>query len=153
MTALLDVRLRVPPIYNLDPNFIIVDTKTGTVKIIMSNTLFERARNINNLLKDDLRYITPEELWGHGRSITSPCWVLGCMLYEAQYGRNPFATIMKNKVAEEFIKKYPVNFPVEPTNLDDLQDLITHLLIKDPLQRLGSDQMEQEILEHPYFSS
>ena len=75
------------------------------------------------------------------------------MLYEAQYGRNPFDTIMKYKVTEEFIKKYPVLYPPEPKDLDVMQDLITNLLIKDPLQRLGSDQMEQEILEHPYFNS
>ena len=106
-----------------------------------------------DLTLDDLRYITPEELWGHGRSVTSPFWVLGCMLYEAEYAKHPFATLMKPKVTEEFIKKYPVLYPPEPKDIDVLQDLITNLLIKDPLQRLGSDKMEQEILDHPYFSS
>ena len=99
------MRLRVPPIYNLDPKFIIVDTtNVNAVKVIISPALFERTRNIQGLLRDDLRYITPEELFGHGRSVTSPFWVLGCMLYEAQYVRNPFSTVMKPKVNEEFIE-------------------------------------------------
>ena len=102
---------------------------------------------------DDLRYITPEELYGHGRSVTSPFFVFGCMLYEAQYMKHPFTTHLNYKGMQEFIKKYPVLYPPEPSNIDDLQDLITNLLIKDPLQRLGSDSMEQEILEHPYFNS
>ena len=114
LNALLDVRLRVPPIYNFDPRFIIVDTKTADVKLIISSALFERTRSLQNLTRDDLRYITPEELWGHGRSVTSPFWVFGCMLYEAQYTKNPFATVMKPKVSEEFIKKYPVIYPPEP---------------------------------------
>ena len=95
LSALLDVRLRVPPIFNFDPQFIIVCTKTGSVQLIVSKELFERKRSIQHLTKDDLTYITPEELYGHGRSITSPFWVFGCMLYEAQYNKNPFATVMQ----------------------------------------------------------
>ena len=150
--ALLDFRLRVPPIYNLDPRFIIVDTMNCQVKVLLTPALFERKRDIQGLTKDDLRYITPEELYGHGRSITSPFWVLGCMLYEAQFVKNPFHAVMKPKVTEELIKKYPVIFPKEAEGQELLQDLIINLLIKDPLQRLGSDKMEEEILEHAYFA-
>ena len=53
---------------------------------------------------------------------------------------------MKAKVTEELIKKYPVIFPKEAKDQEDLKDLILNLLIKDPLQRLGSDTMEEEIL-------
>jgi len=35
---------------------------------------------------------------------------------------------------------------------ENLKTLILNLLIKDPLQRLGSDSFEKELLEHPYFS-
>ena len=68
------------------------------------------------------------------------------MLYEAQFVKNPFHTVMKPKVTEELIKKYPVIFPKEAEGQELLQDLIINLLIKDPLQRLGSDKMEEEIL-------
>ena len=47
--------------------------------------------------------------------------------------KNPFHTVMKSKVTEELIKKYPVIFPKEDKDHEDLQDLITNLLIKDPL--------------------
>ena len=51
-----------------------------------------------------------------------------------------------------FIKFYPVMFPENEDNLDEnFKDLILHLLIKEPLQRLGSDSFEKEILDHPYF--
>ena len=116
------------------------------VRLILTPGLFERKRQIQGLTKDDLRYVTPEELYGHGRSITSPFWVLGCLLYEAQFVKNPFHTAMKAKVTEELIKKYPVIFPKEAKDQEDLKDLILNLLIKDPLQRLGSDKMEEEIL-------
>ena len=34
---------------------------------------------------------------------------------------------------------------------ENFKDLLLHLLIKEPLQRLGSDSFEREILDHPYF--
>ena len=52
------------------------------------------------------------------------------------------------------IKKYPVAFPksmmvkYEP----DLDDLILSLLEKDSGFRLGSEQLETEVLKHDYFS-
>ena len=79
--------------------------------------------------------------------------MLGCVLYEAKFGFNPFRTHLKQQVTEMFIKHYPVMFPEDqdPPS-ENFRQLILHLLIKDPLQRLGSDQFEQELLDHPYFN-
>ena len=45
-----------------------------------------------------------------------------------------------------FIKFYPVMFPEDQDNQDEnFKDLILHLLIKEPLQRLGSDSFENEL--------
>jgi len=63
------------------------------------------------LSRDDLLYKSPEELMGKGKSLTTPFWVLGCLLYEAKFGINPFRTHLKTQVTEEFIKFYPCMFP------------------------------------------
>lgn len=95
LNALLDIRLRLPPIYNLSPGNILVNKATKDVKIIVNDVLFERQSSIVNLSKEDLTYVSPEELQGFGRSLTTPFWVLGCMLYEARFGFNPFRSHLK----------------------------------------------------------
>ena len=79
LNAMLDVRLRLPPIYNFKAGNFIVDRATNNVKILISKDLFIKERpNYVNLERNDLLYISPEELFGHGRSLTTPFWVLGC---------------------------------------------------------------------------
>jgi hypothetical protein len=81
-------------------------------------------------------------------------WTIGCMLYEAHFKRSAFKTHLNKKVVVSLIKQYPVVFPrstmfkFEP----DLNDCIQQLLEKDPIQRLGSESCELEILQHVYFS-
>lgn len=152
LDALLDVRLRLPPIYNFIPGNILIDTETLAVKIVITEDLFKRESQTVKLSRDDLLYKSPEELLGRGKSLTTPFWVLGCLLYEAKFGANPFRTHLKTQVTEEFIKFYPCMFPEDQDPPSEaFSSLILHLLIKDPLQRLGSDSFEKEMLEHPYF--
>jgi len=148
------MRLRLPPIYNFSPANILVDKNSLAVKIVVTEDLFKRDSRTVRLSKDDLLYMSPEELLGKGKSLTTPFWVLGCLLYEAKFGANPFRTHLKTRVTEEFIKFYPCMFPEDqdPPS-EDFSSLILHLLIKDPLQRLGSDSFEREMLEHPYFKN
>jgi len=62
------------------------------------------------LTTSDLRFISPEEIKGLGKQVSTPFWVLGIMIYELHYGRHPFAN--KNpKVMKQLILKYPVAFP------------------------------------------
>lgn len=63
---------------------------------------------------------------------------------------------MNPKVMETMIKKYPIVFPDEvdssvPAPSNDFKSIVTELLNKDPKQRIGSDQFENEILQHAYF--
>ena len=98
--ALLDMRLRLPPIYNFRPKNILVDPNSLEVKIVVTQELFTRESNILKLSRDDLLYISPEELHGYGKSLTTPFWVLGCLLFEAKFGFNPFKTHLKTQVTE-----------------------------------------------------
>ena len=110
LNALLDLRLRIPPIYNFKPSNVLVDKATHDVKIIVSDDLFSKESNIMFLEKTDLLYKSPEELHGQGKSLTTPFWVLGCQIYEARFGVNPFVTHLKAQVTEMYIKYYPCMF-------------------------------------------
>lgn len=111
LNALLDLRLRLPPIYNIDPKDILVDKATNDVKIIVNDKMFNKDSNIMFLEKTDLLYKSPEELLGKGKCLTTPFWILGCLFYEARFGINPFVTHLKPQVTEMFIKFYPCMFP------------------------------------------
>ena len=95
---MLDCRLLLPPILNLNLKYFVYDTVSGKMKLILSNTLFEKASEYENLSITDLKHKSPEELFGKGRSLTTPFWVLGCLLYEANFGYGPFETGFKPAV-------------------------------------------------------
>ena len=88
-----------------------MDKSTNDVKIIVNDDLFSKDSNIMFLEKTDLIYKSPEELHGKGKSLTTPFWVLGCQIYEARFGMNPFVTHLKAQVTEMYIKFYPCMFP------------------------------------------
>jgi len=106
------------------------------------------------ITSSDLFYISPEEIKGLGKQISTPFWVLGIMLYVLSFGRHPFAN--KNpKVMRQLILKYPVAFPALRSGANavspETEMLICDLLCKDWGQRLGSERYETEIMKHPYF--
>ena len=111
LVAMLDLRRRLPPIYTFSMDTILIDKQSGAVKICISEKLFVKQSAYKGLERSDLLYKSPEELLGKGKSLTTPFWVLGCVLYEAKFGFNPFRTHLKQQVTEMFIKSYPVMFP------------------------------------------
>lgn len=152
LSHMLECRLLLPPILNLNLKYFVYDTNSGKMKLILSDTLFEKPSECNNLSITELKCKSPEELFTNNRSLTTPFWVLGCLLYEASFGYGPFQTNFKPAVMKQFIKKYPVVFDEKSEKTtSDLQDILEGLLTKDPNQRLGSDLFEKEILEHAYF--
>ena len=66
---MLELRILLPPIYNLDPRFVFVNTETNEAKIVLSDVLFDRENTFLpvDMVKDDLRYKSPEELNGKER--------------------------------------------------------------------------------------
>mmetsp|Transcript_26665 Transcript_26665/g.35678 ORF Transcript_26665/g.35678 Transcript_26665/m.35678 type:complete len:122 (+) Transcript_26665:1141-1506(+) len=83
LEALLDLRRRLPPIYNIGAKNFMVDPASGDAKIVLTDDMFRRTCDFSGLERDDLLYKSPEELLGEGKSPTTPFWVLGCLLYEA----------------------------------------------------------------------
>ena len=152
--AMLDLRRCLPPIFNISAKNFMIHPVSGDARIVLSDDMFNPNSDTLNLDRDALLYKSPEELLGEGKSLTTPFWVLGCLIFEAQYGINPFKTHLKPQVTESFIKFYPVTFLENQLNepSENWKLLVLQLLIKSPLQRLGSDSFEKEILEHPYFT-
>ncbi len=112
MKALLDVRVRLPTLFHIDPRLILVNTETFEVFIVLSPDMFERtAQRPSDFAIDVLRYFSPEELLHDKRELTTPLWCIGCMMYEANFKRSAFSTHLNPKVSADLIKNYPVIFP------------------------------------------
>jgi hypothetical protein len=61
---MLELRILLPPIYNLDPRHVFVNTETNEAKIVISDMLFDRENTYIpvDMTREDLRYRSPEEL-------------------------------------------------------------------------------------------
>ena len=92
--------------------------------------------------------------------------------YEYVYGVNPYQN-SNPKIMSAMIKRYPVIFPdlnpgraslrkselitqlreggLRDQMTSEFHDLIRELLVKDPNDRLGSDDIGQEILNHSFI--
>ena len=77
-------------------------------------------------------------------------WAFGCVLYQFICGRTPFRAPNEYLIFQKITRldyDFPPDFP------DDARDLVSKLLVLDPLERLGSKRGVDEIKEHPFFSA
>lgn len=82
-------------------------------------------------------YVSPEVLSDLDVGPETDLWALGCILYQMYTGQSPY----KDKTDYLTFRKIlsnTITFPFEMP--DDAANLIRCLLVKDPLQRLGSGQ-------------
>lgn len=92
-------------------------------------------------------YIAPEILDGkHGHSYEVDVWSLGVLLYTLCIGKPPFETL-DIKLTYKKIRMTAYAFPEQTRISGELKDLISRLLVADPLVRLTLD----EILQHPFM--
>ena len=95
------------------------------------------------------QYLAPEVLSDKGYDCTVDWWSLGCVLYELLIGRSPFRILLGDSLNEDFYKK---KILIPDYVSDEAQDLITKLLIINPLKRLGyGEDGANKIKQHPYF--
>lgn len=99
-------------------------------------------------------YLAPEilDMKGHGFSVD--WWTLGILLYEMATGRPPFMNKSHHKLGI-LIRTGRIVFP-DPVKhkifmSEDLKDIITKLLDRNPASRLGSKQDLDEVKAHPFF--
>merc|ERR1719408_684201 len=94
-------------------------------------------------------YLAPEILQGIGHGKAVDWWSLGTLVFEMLTGLPPFYSRNINHMYEKILKaelRCPSYLP------SDVKNLIEHLLIRDPLKRLGSGEGDvKELEEHPFF--
>ncbi|MEW5309471.1 MAG: hypothetical protein WDW38_001359 [Sanguina aurantia] len=95
-------------------------------------------------------YLAPEIISAAGHSAGVDWWSFGILIYELIYGTTPFRGARRDETFENIIKA-PLRFPSKPVVSEQIQDLITQLLTKNPAQRLGARAGAEEIKLHPFF--
>jgi polo-like kinase 1 len=92
-------------------------------------------------------YIAPEILDGkEGHSYEVDLWSLGVLLYTVSIGRPPFET-HDIKLTYRRIKLNAYSYPESVPISDELKDLISKLIVTDPLMRIPLD----EVMQHEFM--
>ncbi len=88
---------------------------------------------------------------GHNRGVD--WWAFGVLVFEMLACRTPFEDkARKEDVTMRNILKQALVFPDSKSFDDTNRDLITNLLQKNPLERLGSEyQQDGRLLQHRFF--
>jgi len=95
-------------------------------------------------------YMAPEMLQGNGYGLATDYWAFGCIIYEMLVGHPPFMHNNKQQLYR-LIKYTDPNLSYGFLS-DDAIDLISRLLEKNPVKRLGSlGQGANEIMQHTWF--
>ena len=97
-------------------------------------------------------FLAPEIILGRGYGAAVDWWAFGVLIYEIVVGRNPFADPFAD--GEDATLRNVLNAPLNFSSSFDpaCRDLISRLLCRFPLQRLGSGvDGRQQVHEHRYF--
>lgn len=92
-------------------------------------------------------YLAPELLIGNGYTKVVDWWTLGVLLYEMIVGLPPFYSENTNEMYRKILND-PLRFPADdgsegPPVTPVGKDLLSRLLERDPLRRLGADGPQQ----------
>ena len=93
--------------------------------------------------------MAPEMLQKKGHDFSVDYYCLGAILYELLIGSPPFYTTHTSEMFERILTE-EISFPEDLDLSNEIIDLITNLLIKDPKYRRGSMGGVKEILAHPW---
>ena len=102
-----------------------------------------------NSLCGTYEYVAPEVLNKHGYGKSCDWWSFGCVLYEMLTAIPPFYSKKREELLSKIRFKSPnfYNF-----HSQESIDLISQLLNKDPLRRLGTAGGAADIKKHPFFN-
>ncbi|PNW74512.1 hypothetical protein CHLRE_12g493250v5 [Chlamydomonas reinhardtii] len=100
-------------------------------------------------------YVAPENVMGRGYNHSVDWWTLGVLMYVLLTARQPF-TSPKTQDPMEVMRRivddrWPIKYP--PYMSDEARDLISHLLERKPVKRIGMLQGKaRDIKMHPWFA-
>lgn len=100
-----------------------------------------------NYFVGTLDYTAPEIFRKQAYKEASDLWSFGCVLYEMVIGLPPFYSQEPRRTVQKIIQKSP-DFSMFGSEMKDLKDLISKLLIKDPQRRLAAFA---DIKAHPWL--
>jgi len=104
-------------------------------------------------------YESPEQVEQKPPWIGTDLWAIGCVIYEALSGKYLFGNSTSFDIEERIVN---VEFTFDPIfdspKLADAKDLISRLVVKNPLKRLGagpegSDNTFENLMQHPFFDN
>jgi len=95
-------------------------------------------------------YLSPEVLSGSGHSAPVDWWELGIFIYELVYGTTPFKANRREQTFENIMHKQ-LAFPECPEVSQNLKDIVTKLLVRDPAKRLGTFGGGETIKRHDFY--
>ena len=135
---------------DLKPENVLIDTN-GHIKLtdFGLSKIIQKPKEKAYTICGTPQYLAPEVLSDKGYDCTVDWWSLGCVLYELLVGRSPFRILLGDSLNEDFYKK---KILIPDYVSDEAQDLITKLLIINPLKRSGyGEDGANKIKQHPYF--
>lgn len=100
-------------------------------------------------------YTCPEIISNEGHGYAADHWALGVLVYEMISGESPFywEGISDLQLLQDICNEEPAPLAEDGGYSSEVKDLISRLLIKDPLERLGSlAQGGKEVTGHPWFA-
>ncbi|KAJ3039185.1 RAC-gamma serine/threonine-protein kinase [Rhizophlyctis rosea] len=98
-----------------------------------------------------LEYLAPEVLEGLENSFAADWWAYGVVLFEMLCGFHPFYSDDREAIRDNILYA-DIEYPHHVT--PDARDLITKLLNRNPMRRLGCGEKKgKEVLGHGFYSS
>ncbi|XP_030042392.1 serine/threonine-protein kinase ULK3 isoform X1 [Microcaecilia unicolor] len=99
-----------------------------------------------SVLRGSPLYMAPEMVCSQQYSAQVDLWSVGVILYEALYGRPPFASKTFVELEEKIRSSQAIELPGRPKLSRDCLDLLQRLLVRDPLKRITFE----EFFTHPF---
>ncbi|XP_062573314.1 3-phosphoinositide-dependent protein kinase 1-like isoform X2 [Saccostrea cucullata] len=126
-------------------------TDFGSAKILKDGRVEEApASGRTNSFVGTAQYVSPEVLTSKKAYYSSDLWALGCIVYQLMAGLPPFRGGHEYQIFQKITKleyEFPDGFNVVA------QDLVEKLLVLDPEQRLGCEEMGgfEKLKSHPFY--
>ncbi|KAL4125043.1 hypothetical protein PRIC2_008633 [Phytophthora ramorum] len=137
---------------DLKPENMVVCKDTGHLKLIDFGTaknFADTTLNGPNFVGTP-EYMPPETIDNREPTYASDMWAFGCIVYQLLTGETPFSG---GSAYLSFLRVQDGNYYVPDYLSDEAKDLISKLLQKDPMARLGGTQADamSAVKAHPFF--